>query len=124
MMVNLLNLGMFNFNEVIPNEDLFLLSLLNKVQQYPRICIGRIHVKLHSLHISLLVVFQGVQSDIQLSRNRMSEFGQVTVTTKLDQLSYTVTVFQSAQFDYDMSGNRTGDLKRNSTLTIPLCHRG
>ena len=58
MMVNLLNLGMFNFNEVIKNEDLFLLSLLNKVQQYPRICVGRIHVKLHSLRSVFWLFFR------------------------------------------------------------------
>ena len=53
----------------------------------------------------------------------MSEFGRVTVTIKLGQLSYIMTDFQSEQLDYDMSGDRTYDLKHRSTLTIPLRHR-
>ena len=52
----------------------------------------------------------------------MSEFGRVTVTTKLGQLSYIVTDFQSEQLDCDRSGGRARDLKHRSTLTIPLHH--
>ena len=52
----------------------------------------------------------------------MSEFGRVTVTTKLDQLSWIVTDFQSEQLDYDRSGDRTRNLKHRSTLTMPLRH--
>ena len=52
----------------------------------------------------------------------MSEFGRVTVTTKLGQLSWIVTDFQSEQLGYDRSGDRTCDLKHRSTLTIPLSH--
>ena len=66
----------------------------------------------------------GPQSDIQITISRpMSEFGRVTVTTKLGQLSLIMTDFQSKQLDYDRSGDRTRDLKRSSTLTIPPRHR-
>ena len=66
----------------------------------------------------------GPQSDIQITISRpMSEFGRVTVTTKLGQLSQIMTDFQSKQLDYDRSGDRTRDLKHSSTLTIPLRHR-
>ena len=34
-----------------------------------------------------------------------------------------MTDFQSEQFDYDRSGDRTLDFKHSSTLTIPLRHR-
>ena len=50
----------------------------------------------------------------------MSEFGRVTVTTKLGQLSQNVTNFQLKQLDYGRSGDRTHDLKHRSMLTIPL----
>ena len=53
----------------------------------------------------------------------MSDFGRVTVTTKLDQLSYIMTDFQSEQLYQDRSGDRTHDLKHRSTLTIPLRRR-
>ena len=36
----------------------------------------------------------------------MSEFGRVTVTTKLGKQSYIMTDFQSEQLDYDRSGDR------------------
>ena len=53
----------------------------------------------------------------------MSEFGRVTVKTKLDQLSQIMTDFQSEQLNYDRSADRTRDPKQRSTLAIPLHHR-
>ena len=68
---------------------------------------------------SLSVVSRGttVRHPVITKSHPMSDFGWVTVTTKLGQLSY----------DYDWfsvrAEDRTLDLKHRSTLTTPLHHR-
>ena len=57
---------------------------------------------------SLSVVSRGstVRHQVIKKSRPMSEFGRVTVTTKLGQLSQIVTDFQSEQLDYDRSGSQ------------------
>ena len=84
--------------------------------------------KLSRLRYRIYVVDRPLSSQsvgcfhIQTSR-LMSNFGRVSVTTKLGQTSLIVTDFQSEQLDYDRDGDRTRELKHRSTLTIPLRHR-
>ena len=73
---------------------------------------------------SLSVILRGstVRHPVITKSSLMSEFGRVTVTTKLGQLSQIMTDFQLEQLDKVRSGERTRDLKHRSTLTIPLRH--
>ena len=70
---------------------------------------------------SLSVVSRGstVKNPVITKSCPMSEFGRVTVTTKLGQLSQIMTDFQLEQLDYDRSGDQSHNIKHRNTLTIP-----